>query len=88
MTLDLERATRKHLGNYGEEYVVFFNSYSSNKREIALLIKDNAPVTDLKWENVIPGNFSKLSMVVKGMKILLKFIYAPNEDSIPNDLEN
>ena len=27
-------------------------------------------------------------MVVKGKKVLLKCIYAPNEDSIPNDLEN
>ena len=53
---------------------VFFNSYSSNKRGIAVLMKDNAPVTDLKWENVIPGNFSKLSMVVKGMNIFSKCI--------------
>ena len=45
-------------------------------------------MTDLEWENVIPGNFSKLSMVIKGKKVLLKCIYAPNEDSIPNDPEN
>ena len=49
---------------WGEK--VFFNSYSSSKRGIAVLIKDSAPVTDLEWENGIPGNFSKLSMVVKG----------------------
>ena len=67
---------------------VFFNSYSSNKRGIAVLIKDSAPVTNLEWENVIPGNFSKLSMVVSGKKVLLKCIYAPNEDSVPDDLEN
>ena len=59
---------------------VFFNSHSSNKRGIAVLIKDNAPVTDLEWQKVIPGNFSKLSMVIKGKTILLKCIYAPNED--------
>ena len=67
---------------------VFLNSYSSSKRGIAVLIKDNTPVTDLEWENVIPGNFSKLSMVIKGKKVLLKFIYAPNKDSIQNDPEN
>ena len=52
---------------------VFFNSYSSSKRGIAVLIKDNAPITNLEWEN-----FSKLSMVIKGKKVLLKCIYAPN----------
>ena len=71
MTLDLERAARKHLGNHGgREYFLI----------LTVATKDNAPVTDLEWENVIPGNFSKLSMVVKGMNILLKCIYAPNED--------
>ena len=76
-----EEAFRKVLGER-----VFL--HSSSKRGIAVLIKDSAPVTDLESENVIPGNFSKLSMVIKGKKVLLKCIYAPNEDSKPNDPEN
>ena len=51
------------------------------------MIKDEAPVTDLEWTNVIPGNFSKLSMVIKGMKVRLKCIYAPNKDSNPDETE-
>ena len=29
---------------------VFFNSFSSNKHGIAVLIKDKAPVIDLEWK--------------------------------------
>ena len=38
----------------------YFNSYCSSKRGIAVLIKNDTPISNLDWENVIPGNLSKL----------------------------
>ena len=67
---------------------VFFNSYSSNKRGIAVLMKYFAFVNDLKWKKFIPNNFPKLSLVVKGVNVLIKCIYALNKDSIPDNLGN
>ena len=53
-----------------------------------MLVEDNAPITDIGWENVIPGNFSRLTFKAEGQLILIKCIYAPNEDSNPNDIDN
>ena len=39
----------------------YFNSYCSSKRGIAVLIKNDTPISDIVWENIIPGNFSILS---------------------------
>ena len=40
------------------------------------------------WKNIIPGNYSKLSLTACNKRILLKCIYAPNEDSRPEDEEH
>ena len=40
---------------------VLFNSLSSNRRGIAVLVKNNTPITDIGWENIIPGNYSRLT---------------------------
>ena len=32
---------------------VFFNSHSSNKRGIAVLVKDDTPINDIKFENIL-----------------------------------
>ena len=67
---------------------VFFNSLSSNRRGLAVLVKDNTPITDIGWENIIPGNFSRLTFKAEGQLILIKCIYTPNEDNNPNDIDN
>ena len=67
---------------------VFFNSFINNARGLAVLIKDNANVDNLTWENLIPGNYSKLSLTACNKRILLKCIYAPNEDLRPEDKEH
>ena len=67
---------------------VLLNSLSSNKRGIVALIKDNSPITDIGWENIIPGYFSRLTFKSEGHSVLIKCIYAPNEDSNPNDIKN
>ena len=41
--------------------MAYFNSYCGSKRGLAVLIRNDTPITDIEWENVIPGNFSKLS---------------------------
>ena len=60
----------------------------SNRRGIAVLVKDDTPISDIEWENIIPGNFSKFSSKSKNQAILIKCIYASNEDSNPNDDNN
>ena len=66
----------------------YFNSLCSNKRGLSALIRNETPISDITWENVIPGNFSKLCFKVKDKTVLIKCIYAPNEDSNPNDENN
>ena len=66
----------------------YFNSSCSNKRGIAVLIKNDTPISNIDWEIVIPGNFSKLSFKVKNKTVLIKCIYAPNDHSNPNDDNN
>ena len=62
----------------------FFTSHGSNERDIAVLIKEEAPITNIEWTNVIiKENFSKLSFNVKNDKILVKCMYTQNEDSNP-----
>ena len=55
---------------------VFFNSHSSDKRGIAVLVKDDTPISDIKLENILKGNFSKLTFKVKDELVLVKCIYA------------
>ena len=66
---------------------VFFNSHTSNKRGIAILVKDDTPIDDIKCENIIKENFSKLTFRVKDEHILVMCIYAPNKD-MNNDDDN
>ena len=50
----------------------YFNSFSTSQRGVAILIKDSLPVTDVKIENVINGNYTKLTFKLKDQKILIK----------------
>ena len=59
---------------------VLFNSHSSDKRGLAVLIKDRTPIEDVNFQNVIKGSFSKLSFKAKSEHILVNCIYAPNRD--------
>ena len=68
--------------------MAYFNSYCGSKRGITVLIKNDTPITDIEWENVIPGNFSRLSFKANKEKILIKCIYTPNKDSNINDNKN
>ena len=51
--------------------MAYFNSYCWNRRGITALIKNGTPITDIEWENVIPGNFSKPSFRLNKQKTLL-----------------
>ena len=66
----------------------YFNSFCSNKRGLAVLIKNDTPISIVQRENVIPRNFSKLSFKANDQTVLVKCIYAPNHDSNPNDDNN
>ena len=68
--------------------IAYFNSLCCNKRGLAVLIRNETPISDITWENVIPGNFSKLCFKTKDKTVLIKSIYAPNKDSNPNDDNN
>ena len=71
---------------WGEKF--FFNSNSNDKRGIAILVKDDTPINDIKCEKIIKGNFSKLTFKVKNEHVLVKCIYAPNKDMNNDDPEN
>ena len=75
-----ENAFKKLWGEY-----FFFNSHSSDKRGIAVLIKDCIPINDIKFENILKGNLSKLLFRIKDELVLVKCIYAPNKDMNPNN---
>ena len=68
--------------------MAFFNSLCSYKRGLTVLIRNDTPISNIKWENIIPGNFSKLSFTANNKNVLVKCLYAPNEDSNPNDDNN
>ena len=55
---------------------------------MAVLVKNNTPISDIGWENIIPGNYSRLTFKAEGQSVLIKCIYAPNEDSNPKDTNN
>ena len=44
------------------------------------MFKDSLPAKEIKFENIIEGNFSKLTFKVKDFSVLIKCLYAPNED--------
>ena len=67
---------------------VYFNSHSSDKRGLAILIKDGTPIEEIHCENIIKGNFSKLSFKVKNEYVLVKCIYAPNKNMNNTGPEN
>ena len=71
---------------WGDQY--HFNSFSTSQKGLAILIKDSLPVKDVKMENIIKGNYTKLTFKIKEQKILIKFIYAPNEDMTKNEVDN
>ena len=52
------------------------------------MFKDSLPAKDIQFENVIEGNFSKLTFKVKDLLILIKCLYAPNEDMPKGETEN
>ena len=58
----------------------FFNSHSSDKQGIAVLIRDATPLENIQFQNIIKGNFSKLTFNLKDESVLVKCIYAPNND--------
>ena len=48
-----------------------------------MLVKNDTPIKDVNFENIIKGNFSKLSFKIKEKSVLVKCIYAPNKDLNP-----
>ena len=59
---------------------IFFNSFSSNQRGLVVLLKDSLPAKNIKIENIMSGDYTRLTFVINNTKILIKCCYAPNED--------
>ena len=66
----------------------YFNSLASNSRGMAVLMRDTLDVTDIEWQNVIKGNYSRLTFTYNKQRYLIKCIYAPNKDSMEYDENN
>ena len=62
----------------------YFNSFSSSQRGLAILFRDSLPVKEVKVSNIIEGNYSRITFKVKNHNVLLKAVYAPNEDMLKN----
>ena len=60
----------------------FFNSFCSNSRGIAVLIRDNLEISNVQWQNIIKEHFSRLTFEHNKLKYLVKCLYAPNKDMI------
>ena len=67
---------------------IYFNSFSSNQRGLVVLLKDSLPAKNIKIENIIQGDYMRLSFAINETKILIKCCYAPNEDMTPLDSES
>ena len=58
----------------------FFSSLCSNSRDIAVLIKDYADISEAKFSSIIDGNLAKFEFMHTEEKYLMNLLYAPNED--------
>ena len=66
----------------------YFNSFSSSQRGLTILLKDSLPAREVKINNIIKGNYTRLTFKVKDLNVLVKCIYAPNEDMTKNEVDN
>ena len=66
----------------------YFNSFSSSQRGLAILIKNSLPTREIKVKNIVKGNYSRLTFKVKDFSVLVKCIYARNEDMTRGDVDN
>ena len=62
---------------------IFFNSWTSNARGVAIVIKDSCLITDVKATIIVPGNLTKLNFTYKDERYALSALYAPNNKDIP-----
>ena len=76
------RLDREHEREYGKLWdgPIFFNSFSSNQRGLVVPLKDSLPAENIKIENIMSGDYTRLIFVINNTKILLKCCYAPIED--------
>ena len=66
----------------------YFNSFSTIQRGLAIIFKNSLPVKDVKIENVIKGNYTRLTFKVREQNALIKCIYAANEDMTNSEIDN
>ena len=60
---------------------VYFSSFSSQSRGVAIFFKKNIPVEVLDQHSDISGNILSLLINFDSQKILVSAIYGPNEDN-------
>ena len=74
-TPGLEERIRREWG-----YDVYFSSYNSNSRGVAILINNNVEYKFIRMSKDLNGNILVLRLSVFGKEIVLVNIYGPNED--------
>ena len=67
---------------------IYFDSCCSNQRGLVILFKDSLPAKNIKIENILAGDYSRLTFLVNSAKILIKCCYAPNKDMTCNGPDN
>ena len=87
MWFEIEQGRGKELEKLWDGQI-FFNSYSSNQRGLVILFKNSLPAKDIKINNILNGDYTRLTFTVMAQKILIKCIYAPNDDMTTNKVDN
>ena len=52
------------------------------------MFKDSLPAKDIKIKFILDGDYTRLTFTVKAQTILVRCIYAPNNDMTSNDMNN
>ena len=55
---------------WGDKY--YFNSFSCDQWNLAVLIRNFLLINDVQITNVITGDFSRVTFKLKGLKVLIK----------------
>ena len=67
---------------------IYFDSFSSYQRGLMVLLKDSLPAKNVKMENILLGDYSRLTLSLGDTKVLIKCCYAPNDDMSALDSES
>ena len=64
------------------EHKLHFNLFASNSLGIVVVRESSCPTSDLKMENIIPGNLTKMSFTFNDKKYIIHALYSIRKDDV------